>query len=91
MATKCKSVKDSPGQVSFGVNFKPSRAFNTLGFSFGQSLTILPSEAPQDAQDRVIAEVTKAVERHLDKLSKKAVDLLLKTHENMAPMERMSR
>ncbi len=81
----------SPGQVNFAVSFKPSRAFNTLGLNFGQSLTIMPGESPQEAQDRVISEVMKAVDGHLDKLSKRVVDGVLKAHENMAPLDRTAR
>ena len=89
---KVAAVSDlSPGQVNFAVSFKPSRAFNTMRINFGQSLSILPNESPQEAQDRVIVEVMKAVDRHLDKLSKTVVDGVLKAHGNMAPLDRTAR
>lgn len=89
---KVAAVSDlSPGQVNFAVSFKPSRAFNTMGINFGQSLSILPGESPQDAQDRVVAEVMKAVDRHLEKLSKKVVDGVLAAHGHMATFDRFSR
>lgn len=60
-------MSESNGTANVQLSMKPSKNYNSVGFSVGLSLPIGPKEKPQKAMQRVFKEVEKFMTSHAGK------------------------